>query len=131
MDKIRLPEGFQITTYAEDIKNARSLCLSPNGTLFVGSMHAGNVYALRDTNGDLRADLKYTLATGLRMPNGVAFRNGDLYVAEVSRILRFAGIEARLANPPKPEVVYDKYPTDGHHGWNILPSGRMISCMYP
>ncbi|MBL7775262.1 MAG: PQQ-dependent sugar dehydrogenase, partial [Saprospiraceae bacterium] len=125
---LRLPPGFHITTFAEGVKNARSLCLSPGGTLFVGTRDAGNVYALRDTNGDQIADQQFTLATGLRMPNGVAFRNGSLYVAEVSRILRFDDIENRLANPPAPVVVYDRYPTEGHHGWKYIafgPDGKL------
>lgn len=128
LDKIKLLPGFKIGVFAEDVANARSLCLSPNGTLFVGTRDAGYVYALRDTNGDNSADLKYTLATGLRMPNGVAFRNGSLYVAEVSRILRFDDIENRLANPPTPVVVYDQYPAESHHGWKYIafgPDGKL------
>lgn len=128
LDKIKLPPGFWIGVFAEGVSNARSLCLSPNGTLFVGTRDAGYVYALRDTNGDHVADLKYTLASGLRMPNGVAFRNGSLFVAEVSRILRFDDIENRLANPPAPVVVYDKYPTESHHGWKYIafgPDGKL------
>ena len=128
LDKIKLPPGFRIGVFAEGISNARSLCLSPNGTLFVGTRDAGYVYALRDTNGDHVADLKYTLASGLRMPNGVAFRNGSLFVAEVSRILRFDDIENRLANPPAPVVVYDQYPTESHHGWKYIafgPDGKL------
>ncbi len=123
LGRIRLPEGFRISVYAEGLQNARSMCLSPSGTLFVGTRDVGNVYALRDTNGDGVADLRYTLATGLRMPNGVAFRKGSLYVAEVSRILRFDDIERRLSNPPTPVVVYDRYPTDAHHGWKYIAFG--------
>jgi glucose/arabinose dehydrogenase len=62
------------------------------------------------------------------MPNGVAFRDGDLYVAEVSRILRFPDIESRLENPGEPEVVYDGYPTETHHGWKYIafgPDGKL------
>ncbi|MCC6461630.1 MAG: PQQ-dependent sugar dehydrogenase [Saprospiraceae bacterium] len=128
LEKIKLPEGFHITTFAEDVKNARSLCLSPGGTLFVGTRDAGNVYALRDTNGDGAADEQFTLITGLNMPNGVAFRNGSLFVAEVNRILRFDDIEKNLANPPAPVVVYDQYPTEGHHGWKYIafgPDGKL------
>jgi len=123
LHQIKLPEGFRITVFAEGVKNARSMCLTPGGTLFVGTRDAGNVYALRDTNGDHVADLKYTIATGLRMPNGVAFRNGSLYVAEVSRILRFDDIENRLGDPPAPVVVYDQDPTDAHHGWKYIAFG--------
>ncbi len=123
LDKIKLPPGFQIQLWAENVKNARSLCLSPSGTLFVGTRDAGNVYALKDTDGDFKADQRYTLATGLNMPNGVAFKNGSLYVAEVNRILRFDDIEKKLANPGTPVVVYDQYPTETHHGWKYIAFG--------
>ncbi|MBK8554684.1 MAG: sorbosone dehydrogenase family protein [Lewinellaceae bacterium] len=128
LEKIKLPEGFHIDVYAENVGNARSLSLSPGGTLFVGSMGAGNVYALRDTDGDMHADQQFLIASGLQMPNGVAFKNGSLYVAEVSRILRFDDIENRLSNPPAPVVVYDKYHTETHHGWKYIafgPDGKL------
>lgn len=123
LDKIKLPDGFKIEVYADDVTNARSLELSPDGTLFVGTRNEGKVYALKDTDGDNRIDEKYTLASGLKLPNGVAFREGSLYVAEVSRILRFDNIEANLDNPPEPVVVYDEYPTDTHHGWKFIDFG--------
>lgn len=128
LDKLRLPPGFRISVFAEGLTNARSLCLSPGGTLFVGTRGAGNVYALRDTNGDGVADQRFTIATKLQMPNGVAFRNGSLFVAEVSRVLRFDNIENQLNSPPKPVVVFDKYPTDEHHGWKYIafgPDGKL------
>ncbi len=128
IERIKLPEDFKISVYAENIKNARSMTLGPNGTLYVGTRIAGNVYALKDTDGDFKIDVKYTLLTGGNMPNGVAFKDGDLYVAEVSRILRFANIEASLDNPPEPEVLFDKYPTETHHGWKYIafgPDGKL------
>lgn len=128
LDKIKLPNGFKIDVYAEDVTNARSLELSPDGTLFVGTRNEGKVYALKDTDGDFRIDEKYTIASGLKLPNGVAFRDGSLYVAEVSRILRFDNIEANLDDPPEPVVVYDEYPTDTHHGWKFIdfgPDGKL------
>jgi glucose/arabinose dehydrogenase len=128
LSQIKLPEGFKIEIYAEAVKNARSMCLSPNGTLFVGTRDAGNVYALQDTDGDNKADKMYTLAKGLNMPNGVALRNGDLYIAEVNRIIKLENIETALANPPQPVVVYDQYPTEKHHGWKYIafgPDGKL------
>ncbi len=126
--KIKLPPGFKIELYAENIKNARSLCLSPRGTLFIGTRDDGRVWAVRDENKDHTAEKVYTIARGLKSPNGVAFRNGDLYVAEISRILRFKDIENRLDNPGQPEVVYDQYPTESHHGWKYIafgPDGKL------
>lgn len=128
LDRIELPDGFSISLYAEGVKNARSMDLSPNGTLFVGTRGEGNVYALRDTDGDYQIDEQYVLAKDLEMPNGVAFRDGDLYVAEVSRILRFPDIEAKLNDPGEPEVIFDDYPTERHHGWKFIdfgPDGKL------
>lgn len=127
LSRLNLPDGFQVSVFAE-VENARSLAMSPSGTIYVGNRSEDKVYALQDTNGDFKADKKYVIASGLTMPNGVAFRNGDLYVAEVSRILKFSNIEANLENPPAPEVIYDKFPTENHHGWKYIafgPDGKL------
>jgi glucose/arabinose dehydrogenase len=127
LDKIKLPAGFKIEIYAE-VNNARSLAISPSGTLFVGNRNGDAVYAVKDTDGDFKADKKWTIASGLNMPNGVAFKDGDLYVAEVSRITKYVGIESKLASPPKPVVVNDQYPTETHHGWKYIafgPDGKL------
>ncbi len=124
----KMPDGFKIDVYTDSLENARAMCLSPNGTLFVGTRSKGNVYAVVDTNKDGRGDKKYTLLTEGNMPNGVAFKDGDLYVAEVNRILRFKDIENNLDNPGEPEIVYDQYPTETHHGWKYIafgPDGRL------
>lgn len=122
LSTIKLPPGFSISVYAE-VDNARSMALSPSGTLYVGNRSGDKVYAVRDTDGDFKADKRWVIASGLNMPNGVAFKDGDLYVAEVSRILKFKDIENHLSNPGTPEVVYDKYPTETHHGWKYIAFG--------
>lgn len=125
---IKLPPGFSIDYYARNVEGARSMTLSPNGTLFVGSRDAGKVYAVRDRNNDSKADDVIVLAQGLDMPNGVAFRNGSLYVAEVSRVIRYDNIEASLEKPPAPVVVNDKFPSDQAHGWKYIkfgPDGKL------
>jgi len=125
--EINLPDGFKIEVFAE-VENARSLALSPSGVIYVGNRAEDKVYALKDTDGDWKADEKYVIASGLRMPNGVAFKDGDLYVAEVSKIWRYANIEADLNNPPEPQLISDGYPTDRHHGWKYIafgPDGKL------
>jgi glucose/arabinose dehydrogenase len=99
------------------------MALSPGGTLFVGTRKAGNVYAVRDADKDNRADTVLTVASGMNMPNGVAVRNGALYVAEVNRVLRYDDIEDRLDDPPTPVVVNDGFPDDTHHGWKFIRFG--------
>jgi len=123
LDSIKLPPGFEINIYADNLFNARAMTLSPNGTLFVGTRNAGNVYAILDRDKDNKADEVITLARGLNMPNGVAFRDGALYVAEVSRVLRYDNIEANLNNPPAPVVINDSFPKDASHGWKFIRFG--------
>lgn len=123
LDQITLPPGFRIDLYATGVRNARSLALSPGGVLFVGTRQAGNVYAVVDRDKDQRADQVYTIASGLNMPNGVAFRDGALYVAEVNRVWRYDGIETRLEAPPQPVLVTDALPSDRHHGWKFIAFG--------
>ncbi len=123
LDKIILPEGFEIALYAPKVPNARSMTLTPNGTLFVGTRNEGKVYAIKDDDHDFKADRVITIARGLNMPNGVAFRDGALYVAEINRILRFDDIENRLDNPPQPTVVSEAYPSDEAHGWKYIAFG--------
>ena len=127
LSKIQLPEGFQIEVYAEGIVNARSMCLSLSGTLYVGTRGEGSVYALKDTDGDYKIDQQFTLAEGLTMPNGVAFKDGDLYVAEYNRVLKFKDIENNLETP-KYDVINDEYPSKKHHGWKYIafgPDGKL------
>ena len=128
LSRIQLPEGFKIGIYARGVRNARAMATGPGGTLFVGSRRAGNLYAVLDRDADYQADEVLTLDTGLNMPSGVAFRDGALYVAEVSRILRYDNIENRLENPPEPVVVNRDLPSDRHHGWKFIrfgPDGKL------
>lgn len=128
VEGITLPEGFAITWFAVEIEGARSLALGDKGTIFVGSRAAGRVYAVQDLDGDFQADRIHTIAQGLDSPNGVAFRDGALYVAEISRVLRFDDIEASLEDPPAPVVIRDDFPTDRQHGWKFIrfgPDGKL------
>ena len=125
VDKIKVPAGFKVSLWAHSINNARMMTWGSKGTLFVSSRTAGNVYAVLD-RGNTR-EVK-VLAKGLNLPNGVAFRDGTLYIAEVSRITKMVGIEDKLDNPPAMEVVYDTLPKDLPHGWKYLafgPDGKL------
>ena len=120
--RLEAPTGFQVELFAS-VPNARQMALG-RSTLFVGSMRAGRVYAL-----PLKTPRKpVVIASDLDMPVGVAYRDGDLYVSAVNRILRLRDIESSLHDPPRPEVVSEAYPTDGHHGWKFIafgPDGKL------
>ncbi len=127
LDKITLPAGFSISVYAGNVPHAREMTLGQDGTLFVGS-RKGEIYAVIDKDGDHRADDVLTIARGLQMPIGVAYRNGSLYVSAVDRILRFDQIEQRLRNPLPPVVVTDRLPQETHHGGRFIafgPDGKL------
>lgn len=123
LSQLITPPGFTVELFATDLTNARSMAISPTGVVFVGTRTAGNVYAVIDEDKDGYAETKYTIASGLNMPNGVALKDGDLYVAEVNRIIVFRDIEDNLNNPPSPEVIYDGYPTNKSHGWKYIAFG--------
>lgn len=128
IQKLTLPEGFKAEVFASDVPNARQLARGDDGTIYAGSRGAGNVYALTDANNDYRADTTIVIARNLRQPSGIAYRDGSLYVAAVSKILRFDNIDERVQNPPEPVTVTDSYPSDGHHGWKFIdfgPDGKL------
>lgn len=128
IERLKLPEGFKIEVYADSIDGARSMAMGADGTLFVGTRNENTVYAIQDRDKDFRADNVIVLDTGFAMPNGIAYKDGALYVAEVSRLLRYDSIESKLNNPPKPVVIYDDYPTEFHHGWKYIafgPDGKL------
>ncbi len=127
LEKIKMPAGFSIEVFAE-VNNARSMAMSPEGTLYVSNRNGDKVYAVKDTDGDNKADKRWVIASGLNMPNGVAVKDGDLYVAEVSRISKYQNIEANLGKAITPVVINDTYPTETHHGWKYIafgPDGKL------
>ena len=126
VDKIRLPEGFSIEVLAR-VPNARQIALGDSNVLYVGSSREGKVHAVQ-LDSQYRATRTTVVASDLTMPVGVAFRDGNLYVSAVDRILRFDGISKRLGNPPAPVTVRDDLPKERHHGWKFIafgPDGRL------
>ncbi|MHC1480918.1 PQQ-dependent sugar dehydrogenase [Frateuria aurantia] len=124
LEALRLPEGFHISVYADHVRDARELALGDHGTVFVGSMNAGVVYALTDTDHDGRAEKVTVVARHLQLPSGIAFARGNLYIATVHEILQLPAIESRLDHPPAPMLVADRLPyRDGDHSWHFLGVG--------
>jgi glucose/arabinose dehydrogenase len=114
---VKLPKGFKITVYASGVNSARQMAWGDKGTLFVGSFGAGTVYAITDNGG--KKEVKAIL-TGMKMPTGIAFRDGALYVADIDKILKYENAEANLDKMPTAKVVYDDMPSYAAHGWKYL-----------
>lgn len=124
ISSLTLPAGFRAEVFAEGVDNARSMALGAQGTVFVGSQYAGKVHAVVDRDGDHKADRVIVIASGLDQPNGVAMRNGALYVATRSRLLRFDDIENHLDAPPAPVTVKADLPNStAGHTWKYIAFG--------
>ena len=130
LERIKLPPGFSIELWAR-VDNARQMALGAHddsgGTVFVGSLRAGKVHAIR-FDASARVSALRLVANDLQLPSGVAYKDGSLYVAAVSRILRYDDIERRLDNPPEAVIVSDAFPGDTHHGWKFIafgPDGKL------
>src|SRR3954468_9662053 len=118
--KLTLAKGFKLEVYASGIANARSLRIGDKGTVFVGSRLLDKVSAVVDKGG--KKEVK-VVASGLYRPNGLAFKDGTLYIAELSKVSKIEKVEDNLDNPPKPTVIFDKLPKDEAHGWKFIGIG--------
>lgn len=117
LERIKLPDGYHIEVYTDQVENARALDFADNGTLFVGSRSKGDIYAVTP-------DRKvFVLDRGLKMPAGLDYFEGDLYVSALSSILRYDDILNRLSDPPEPIVLNNQFPDKEWHGWKFIKVG--------
>jgi len=130
LDKLRVPDGFRVELLTDAVPNARQMTLGRSadgkGIVYVGSASAGKVYAV-EYGPSGRADVR-TIAASLQLPTGVAYRDGALFVGALARVLRFDGIDDKLAAPPAPVVVSDRFPSETHHGRRFIafgPDGKL------
>lgn len=114
--QIQLPAGYAVEIYAR-VPKARSLALGTGGVVFVGTRQGGKVYAIKPDR------TVVTVAEGLDTPNGVAFKDGDLYVAEVRRILKFTNIMSTYESKPTPVPWGPAFPSETRHGWKFIAFG--------
>jgi glucose/arabinose dehydrogenase len=109
--KLKLASGFKITkTIAA--KDARQMAISPDGTLYVGTMQAGLVYKI-SSEGKVS-----TLFSGLNLPQGVLWHNNSLYIAEIQRISKVVNLETK----PTLQTIKD-FPDKQWHGWKTIKEG--------
>jgi glucose/arabinose dehydrogenase len=119
---IKLPPGFKIAVWADSVPQARQMAWGDKGTLFVGTFDKGTVHAVSGPDGQ---KVVKPFVTGLRMPTGVAFQDGALYVVDIDKLYRYDNPEANLEKAPEGKVVYDDFPPYVPHGWKYLvPDGK-------
>ena len=119
---IKLPPGFKIAVWADSVPQARQMAWGDKGTLFVGTFDKGTVHSVSGPDGQ---KVVKPFITGLRMPTGVAFQDGALYVVDIDKLYRYDNPEANLEKAPEGKVVYDDFPPYVPHGWKYLvPDGK-------
>lgn len=122
-NQLRTPYGFEVNVYAE-VPGARQMTLGDEGIVYVGT-NEDRVYAVVPNKEHSKASRVVTVATDLNGPNGVAYHNGALYVAEIQRIIRYDNINSALNRGEKitPKVVYDGFLNNRHHGYRYIKFG--------
>ncbi|MEE9317799.1 MAG: PQQ-dependent sugar dehydrogenase [Rhodospirillales bacterium] len=124
LDRIRLPAGFAISQYAR-VPGARSMAVVPElGVVFVGTRDE-YVYAIRDADGDGRPERVDLVLEGLKVANGIDWKNGWLYVAEQHRVVRFAApdIKTLVKSQGRAEILFEGLPDNPWHGWRYARFG--------
>jgi glucose/arabinose dehydrogenase len=118
--QLKVPQGFKVETYIHGVMDARSLRLGDKGTVFVGNRTRDKVYAVVSQGNRREAKV---IGSGLDRPNGLAFKDGTLYIAEGTKISKLEKIEDNLDSPPKPVVIYSDFADHRSHGWKFLTIG--------
>jgi glucose/arabinose dehydrogenase len=127
VDKIKLPSGFKAEVWSTGHPGGRTMVMGDKGTMFMGTRIIGRVYAVTNKDGKREAKV---LLQGLTQPNGLAFKDGSLYVFAINRVLRYDNIEDKLDNPGNPVELTDKFnlPDTVHHNWKYVafgPDGKL------
>ena len=127
LDKLKLPAGFKAEVYSSGHPGARTMVMGPKGTIFMGTRQLGRVYAITNKDGKREAKV---LLQGLNQPNGLAVKDGALYVLAINKVFRFDDIENKLDNPGTGVELTEKFnlPDTVHHNWKYAdfgPDGKL------
>jgi glucose/arabinose dehydrogenase len=114
---LRVPPGFNVSTFATDVEDARML-VARGELVYVTRPEPGDVLRLADTDGDGTADERTTVASGLPLVHGSAFRNDQVYLATPNQVL-LASVDAS-GGFGTPEVIIDDLPDGGQHPLRTL-----------
>eukprot|EP00899_Mesostigma_viride_P004978 jgi/Mesvir1/14481/Mv05187-RA.4 len=135
IQEVTLKDGFSISYYSLSVPGARSISLSRGNhggkSIVYVSTRGSNVYAVIDDNGDNQPDRTLTVINNRNIPNGIAWRNGSLFVAEVTSVWRYDNVDTHaLAGSmfPAPTLVKGDLPGEFEHGWRYIafgPDGKL------
>src|SRR4029077_10609520 len=122
LDKIKLPSGFKAELWSSGHAGGRTMVMGDKGTMFMGSRVIGRVYAITEKGGKREAKV---LLQGLTQPNGLAFKDGSLYVFAITKVYRYDKIEDNLDKAPEPVELTANYnrQNTSHHNWKAWAIG--------
>ena len=127
---ITLPEGFCASVFADSLGPTRHIAVAPNGDVFIAIRtrpnppSAGGIVALRDANGDGRADAVVRFGSGTE--TGIGLRDGWLYADVRTAIVRWRIPQGALEPTGAPDTVVKELPTGGHGARNFVFDGGAL-----
>ena len=128
---LKMPKGFKINVFAEgDFKNPRWMTLAPNGDVFLADSRANAIIILRDNNKDGVADERFTFASNLSQPFGMAFHKDWFYVANTDSVVRFKYKAGQTKAETAPERLIELTEGGYNQHWtrNVIfsPDGKKM-----
>ncbi len=132
LEKLKVPENFEISIIASDIESPRQITETEDGHLIVGSKSGDKVIALIDKDKDSIFEKHITVASGLQNPTGVVYHKGDLYFAEIDTVWIIKNIDEWIKSDveslPQKDIYMNNLPSETWHGFKYIdfgPDGNM------
>ena len=127
ISKLNLPNGFEISIYANDLQSPRQITETDKGYIVVGSKNGDKIFALFDEDEDGFAENRTLIMSGLQNPTGVVYHRGDLYFAEIENVWVIKDIDTLLVAKIDPskyaEIYLDNLPSETWHGFRHIRFG--------
>ncbi len=127
IDKLNLPNGFEIAIFAEGLDSPRQLAETDEGYVIAGSKKGNKIYALYDQDLDGYAEKRILIADNLQNPTGVTVYGGDLYFAEIDTIWIIKEIDNWLnsnsGSLPTKSIFMNNLPSETWHGFKYIDFG--------
>jgi glucose/arabinose dehydrogenase len=117
--QLKVPAGFEVSVYADNLQQPRTMLLAPNGDVLVAQSRPGSVLILRDANNDGTPETRSTYVQGLPGVFGMAFHDAYLYLGRTDSIIRYKYAPGDTEAKGTPEKLID-LPTGGHSTRNII-----------
>ena len=127
LDKLNVPNGFEISIFADKLDSPRQLAETDEGYVIAGSKKGNKIYALLDQDLDGYAEKRILVADNLQNPTGVTVYGGDLYFAEIDTVWIIKEIDNWLNSNsesiPTKSVYMNNLPSETWHGFKYIDFG--------